>query len=451
MSDPGFDIVRDLHFIGRLGDPETNGVGQTTDLEMVVGVFRRWLHLPDPSPLLAALGAVAANRLDGDPVWLLLVGPPGGGKSELLGPLTTLHDVHPTATLTEAALLSGTPKREKADDAKGGLLREIGDYGILLAKDFGSILNMNRDARAQVLAALREIYDGSWTRHVGTDGGRTLHWSGKVGLIAGCTPTIDRHHAVMGSMGERFCLFRLPDVDGTDHARRALEHAGREAEMRAELAAAVDRLFLRGLPEPRRLEERETAALLSFSTFAVRARSAVERDGYTRDIELIPQSEAPTRLIVVLARLLAGLDSIGTPRDVAWRIVAKVALDSIPAIRLAVLDILAKADKTTTRTVAETLGYPSATARRALEDLMAHGLVRCCKQGEGKADLWTLDPWARQRIDTFPEKSSSTRSGRVIGDSDISGNPAEATTGAELQWREEHNNCLSSKRGWPGR
>ena len=401
-------------------------------LEALIGVFRRWLHLPDAAPLLAVLGAVAANRLEGDPVWLLLVGPPGGGKSELIGSLVGLHDVHPTATLTEASLLSGTPKREKADDAKGGLLRNIGDYGILLCKDFGSVLNMNRDARAQVLAALREVYDGSWTRHVGTDGGRTLHWSGKVGLIAGCTPTIDRHHALMGSMGERFCLFRLLDVDGTEHARRALEHAGREGEMRHDLAAAVDGLFLKGLAEPRPLSDDETAALLSFATFAVKARSAVERDGYTRDIELIPQAEAPTRLIVVLARLLAGLDSIGAPRELAWRIVAKVALDSIPAIRLSVLDVLMGEEETTTTAVAEALGYPSATARRALEDLTAHGLVRCDKQGQGKADVWTLDPWARERIGTFPEKSSNTLSGVKNRTSDISGKVVDPAVSAEL-------------------
>ena len=51
------------------------------------------------------------RRLDGDPVWSLLVGPPGGGKSEAINSVAGLSDVHPTATLTEAALSLGAPWR----------------------------------------------------------------------------------------------------------------------------------------------------------------------------------------------------------------------------------------------------------------------------------------------------------------------------------------------------
>ena len=94
------------------------------------------------------------------------------------------------------------------------------------------MLSMGHDARAATLAALREVYDGSWTRLLGTGGGKVLKWEGKVGLLAGCTPTIDRHHAVMAAMGERFVLYRLPAVDPAKQARAALEHAGREREMR---------------------------------------------------------------------------------------------------------------------------------------------------------------------------------------------------------------------------
>src|SRR5262249_29653092 len=155
-------------------------------------------------------------------VWLMLVGPPGSGKSELLQSLLRLRSTHEAATITEPSLLSGTRDAERTEGAKGGLLKTIGGFGILILKEFTSILSMNRDARAALLAALREIYDGHWTRHVGVDGGRSLTWAGKLGIVAACTETIDRHHEVMSAMGERFALFRLPPTDADAQAERAL-------------------------------------------------------------------------------------------------------------------------------------------------------------------------------------------------------------------------------------
>lgn len=380
-----------------------------------VQTFQRWLHLPDPAPLLAVLGAVAANRLEGDPLWLVLVGPPGGGKSELLSSLTGLPDIHPTSTLTEASLLSGTPKNEHEPDAKGGLLRQISDFGIVLCKDFGSILSMNRDARAAVLAALREVYDGSWTRHVGTGGGRTIGWQGKVGLVAGCTPTIDRHHAVMGSMGERFILFRLPKVERSEQARKALSHSRRESEMRCDLVEAVKGVFTRPLGTPRELSEQEQERLIGLASLVVTCRSAVERDGYSREVELIPESEAPTRLVVVLDMLLAGLDAIGVERSDAWPVVVKAALDSIPAVRRDVMNALQAAkDGLETPQVAAAVGYPTRTAGRALEELQGHGVVLRTIRGEDeqegkRADRWKLAEWARESYEScFPEMSDGS-------------------------------------------
>lgn len=362
-----------------------------------VELFRRWLWLPDPRGLLAAVGTVAANHLDGDPVWLLLVGPPGGGKSEVVQSLAGLPKTHPAATLTEASLLSGTPKRERTSESKGGLLRAVGEFGILLVKDFGSILSMHRDARSSVLAALREIYDGSWTRHLGTDGGKTLTWEGKVGLVGGVTPHIDRHHAVMSSLGERFLLFRLHEEEVEQQTRQALAHAGQEKQMRAELREAVAGLVGAGFTAAPPLSEVEREKLISLAAFAVRARSAVERDGYSREIELIPDAEAPTRLAVVLDRLLAGLSAVGVDRELAWSVIEKAALDCIPALRRQVLGVLHGADEVMkTSAVAALTDYPRPTTHRALEDLTAHRLVvRFPAKKKGDSDKWELTDWAR--------------------------------------------------------
>ena len=60
-------------------------------LTQVLKTFEKWLYLPDDSMLKVLLGAVAANLMPGDPLWLLLVGPTGSGKTELLDPLPEFH------------------------------------------------------------------------------------------------------------------------------------------------------------------------------------------------------------------------------------------------------------------------------------------------------------------------------------------------------------------------
>jgi DNA-binding transcriptional ArsR family regulator len=265
---------------------------------------------------------------------------------------------------------------------------------------------MRHDGRAAVLAALREVYDGAWTRHVGTDGGRTLHWQGKVGLLAGCTPTIDRHHAVMAIMGERFTLFRHRPGERREQALSALSHTGRrEKAMRSELADAVRALFADGFPrQPRELADDETEFLATLASFVATCRSPVERDPYRREIELVPDEEAPTRLAVALERLLAGLDAIGIDRTRALRLVARVGRDSMPALRANLIDGLqdASAPRSTTE-IAETVGYPTSTTRRALEDLTAHGVVVRYPQGEGKADVWRLADEARVSLEALSQ------------------------------------------------
>ena len=370
-------------------------------LEEVVATYQRWLELPDLVPLYAVLGAYAANLLPGDPVWLLLVGGSGNGKTELLSPLAGLPGVKVVSTLSgEAALLSGSSKKETASDATGGLLREMGDRGVIVLKDFTSILSMKSDSRAPLLGALREVYDGSWTRRIGVDGGRLLTWTGQAGLLGGVTASLDRHHAVVAAMGERYVVCRLPEVDAEIVGARALAHAGHEPEMRADLGRVVRGLLGNGLPStsrPRTDQDRERLQRLANLTTA--ARSPVERD-YQGEIDLVLDREGPGRFIKALERLWAGCESVGLSTDDAWKVVERIAFDSIPKLRRLVLDALAKGSTPATLTtteVSDLVAHPSRTTRRALEDLAAHRVVHKLGGGEGKADRWVMAEWAFDR------------------------------------------------------
>jgi hypothetical protein len=378
---------------------EQRPVGPPSTLEETLAVFDKWLALDSHTPVLAALGAVAANYLDGDPVWLGVVAPPSSAKTEIVNSLSRLPHVAASATLTIAGLLSGTPSKQRAKTAKGGLLREIGDFGVLALKDFGSILSMRQDAKTELLAALREIYDGAWTRHIGADGGKTLAWKGKLGLVFGVTPAIDAYHSVIGSLGDRWLLSRMGPVKG--QFARALEHRGASTKtMREELAEAVARLFAGRKQEASEISTTEIEQIDRKIALAVRLRGAVERDRRTRELDAVYGAEGTGRIGLALERLLAGLDALGAPRASALDVVESVALDSVPPQRRQAYEIVNArtlvTEITTTPQLAAEMGLPTVTVRRILEDLAAYGLIAREGKGLGKADEWIKADWEQE-------------------------------------------------------
>ena len=338
----------------------------------VLATFKQWLHLPDSGALEVTLGTYAANRLKGDPVWVFVVGTSSGGKSEIINALWSLPYIHRAATLSPAALLSGTPKKERANSAKGGLLKTIGAFGVLLMKDFTSIMTENRDERAKVFAALREIYDGSWERHLGVDGGSLLRWDGKLGILAGVTQAIDSEHSVMSSLGPRFLFFRLPRTDAELQAKRAIDKNNQVEQMRIELRDVVTAFFgdMDFEAPPFNLTDSQQEWLVALAMFVVVARSAIPRDSHDREVELIPEPEAPARFMRALAQLWAGLNLIGVEPARQKDLIRKVALDCLPPLRRLAIDHLAK-KRAGFSEMLTAAGYPlkCTTFGRVLEDL----------------------------------------------------------------------------------
>ncbi len=398
------------------------------DLQHVKDVYRKWLHIEDDGLIEVVLGTVAANLMDGDPVWLMVIDRSGGGKTEHIQPLAALPFVHLAATVTEPSLLSGTPQREAAKDAKGGLLREVGSFGFLVLKDFTSILSMHHVARTSTIAALREIYDGHWSRRTGSDGGRELEWRGKLAVIGACTEAIDNHHAVIGSMGERFAFYRLPKADERKLARKALAGIGKESMMREELATAVAGLFA-GIEIPASapaLSEADDERLIYLAIYTARCRRDVERDRQTREIEAVYKPEAPTRIAKVFARIFHGMSIIGVPKARIWETLRKMALDSMHKTRCSALTLVADSETPlATATVALALDMPTQTVRRALEELNTHGILT--RDKEGKSDVWAFSEEAKELWEAInsplenivPAKSSNDISKIIIDDLEI--------------------------------
>lgn len=338
--------------------------------------FIAWLGLEyDLDALHVMLAIAVGERLPGDPAWGLLLSGSGFTKTETVQAVGGRHAHIVSSIASEGALLSATSQGERSKDATGGLLREIGAAGTLVIKDVTSILSMDRTARGQVLAALREIYDGRWKRNVGTDGGRSLEWSGRIVILGAVTTAWDRAHEVIASMGDRFLLVRMDSTKGRIAAgRKAISNTGSEETMRAELAAAAAGVLAGADLDAAGPDDHETDRILRAADVVTRARTAVDLD-YRGNVVDSHAPEAPTRFAKQLAQVFRGAVAIGLSRDDALALAIRCARDSMPPLRLEILEDVAAHEWTRTSDVMKRLQKPRATVDRQLQALHLLELV----------------------------------------------------------------------------
>ncbi|MFH0300997.1 ArsR family transcriptional regulator [Bradyrhizobium sp. 31Argb] len=362
-------------------------------LDEVHDTFRRWLGDDyDIETLDAVLATAACEQLPGDPPWLLVIAGSGNAKTETVQSLSAIG-AHTVSTISsDGALLSASPQKQKAKTATGGLLRKIGRRGILVIKDFTSILSTSREIRGAILAALREIHDGRWVRNVGTDGGQTLEWEGRIVVVGACTTAWDQAHSVVASMGDRFVVIRPNSRKGRiNGGLQAMRNTGSEVAMREDLADAVAGL-MNGIDasQPYELTDKDETTIVEAAELVTLARTGVEVD-YRGDVIDAHDPEAPTRLAKQLTQVLRGAMAIGMTHDDAMRLVKRCAKDSMPQLRLLVLNDVAKHPSSPVIEIRRRLQKPRTTIDRTLQALHILGLLVCEEKEvmRGNQTVWT--------------------------------------------------------------
>lgn len=339
-------------------------------------------HQPDIEAARALYSAYAAHRLVGAPVWPMIVAPPGSLKTEMLNALDGEKDVHLIDQITPNTFISGQiekPGSQSQDPP--GLLHRIGKDGVIIFSDFSTVLAMPTDRRAGILADMRRIYDGSLRKEFGTAAGKpkAREWKGRITFLVAATPDVDRHYSIFQSLGERFVMVRCSRPNGTAAALSAIRQD--PVKSRSQLRNAVRNLFT-GLPSVDPYLTNPIADKLSaLAEFIVCARTHVPRDGHKKEIRYIPEPEAPTRLAQQLAQLSKGsalLDYRDTVAASDYKIVRRVAMDCIPAVRRRILEFLMSGDES------KLVDLPRTTRSYAEAELEALGLI--CNRGNS-ADL----------------------------------------------------------------
>ncbi|KKR66845.1 MAG: hypothetical protein UU08_C0032G0007, partial [Candidatus Uhrbacteria bacterium GW2011_GWE2_40_58] len=373
---------------------------------------KKWLLLKDEGILRILVATIIANKLKGDPVWLLIVCASGGSKTELLRGLNKIPNIYNLSDLTPQTFLSG----QKGED--GSLLNHIDPNNtIMVMKDFTTVLTMHRDKRQEILGQLREIYDGYIKKAFGT--GKVKDWTGKMGFIAGVTTVIDRFQTIHQVLGERFIQYHLVHDDALTLARRSMSNTGDEAQMREEIQDAFAD-YIAGVKVPDTNPDVSGTVkekIVHLATLCARARSGIFREGYSREIEFVPDPELPTRFTKELAKIASALNLIDVSmQEENYQLVFKIGLDSIPQMRRAIVKKMRLDEEYEASKISAMVGYPLTPTRRALEELEALGLTKRRRDGNGLCDWWSFSDMAIELLENALPEAEKCRK-RTVPDS----------------------------------
>lgn len=351
--------------------------------------LEHWYFQPDLQSLLITLSVGVSHFVpDTDPVWLFVMGPSGGGKSKVnIHSASALPKTHSVSDLTENSILSGYHVNVKKKTASIGLLVDVGPSGIVLMKDFTTILSKRDDERKKIIAAFREIHDGHYHRVLGNVG--RIGWSGKVTIIAATTQSLEGCWAVLRDMGERFIQVRTLRVDGVEVAKKAAEQIGKEK-------AITDKTF-------RLAKQFVDFASLDFNSngfkwteqfseikylaeYVAHCRASTHHVNNREEAIKVGETEAPSRLMkafgqIAHAHAMLFRRSIG---DEEMSAVRRVALDSIQTPRARILSLIPDDADISRPDVARLTGLANSTVGWVASELLALGVIKVDSQYEDR-------------------------------------------------------------------
>lgn len=167
-------------------------------------------------------------------------------------------------------------------------------------------------AGSKVLAALREVHDGRFSRH---NDGRRVSWEGRVSVLAAVTEAIDE--LGMGPFGERFLSYRIPHLsaDGDLAAGRFALRGSRASRSEVRELATEFLSRIRIPEEVPDLSYGDIGILALLGTFVTPTRSAVMWDSRHDGVADVPQPERSPRLLRGLGQLLRAFRGNGRKRD----------------------------------------------------------------------------------------------------------------------------------------
>lgn len=373
-------------------------------LQEVHNIFKKWLFLMSNDPIDVMLSTVVSNKLEGDPLWLFLVSPPGGAKTEILSALSASPDIYFTSSLTPHALISGASWTSGSDPS---LIPKLNGK-ILVIKDFTSIISKRDTEKEEIFGILRDAYDGKCSKIFGN--GIRRNYESRFTILSAVTPAIYELSTHNHSLGERFLKYtmgaNLRHLSEEEIVFKAINNLNRETMMRKEMAD-VTRGFLYHVLKNLSpgnipiIPEQIKNQLVSLAMFCARMRGTVHRDQYRPDmVSSKPSAEVGSRLGKQLAKFCISYAIINSKKEVTemeYNVCKKIALDTISQRNEDILSSIFNElrgnlhNSIKTRQLSFLTKYPHSTIARVLADMQMLGIVD--RVGKANAYEWRISEY----------------------------------------------------------
>lgn len=351
----------------------------------------KWLKYEDEDIIDVVLSAAVMYDREEGPIWIIIVGPPACGKTELIRSIRNYKDTVFMESITSRTLFSGTIGK------KGIMERMVSPRMLMINKDFGSIMAKGSTERGMILQQLRGLFDEEYFDETGS-AKAGIAWEGRINFISAATQDIESkaQQAAIADLGERFLYFKMrPESEEAIRAKamRRMTGGTSSAPMRKAVTDAM--LGVLKACESRSIESITiphdiSSWMVELCMVAVRLRTRVKRDGYRWDnIEFKPNPEGVMRMLKSIKGMLLGLSLVRnkTVTDLAdYGVAARMVLDSVPTNRKTCLKVMHFSQKwMTIREMVDATGLTDHTIRITMDDLCVVGLAERKKEkGESR-------------------------------------------------------------------
>ena len=347
------------------------------NLQQLHSVYGSLLHIEDTDRIDVILSVVLSNKMDGIPLWMIIVGASGDMKSVQLNSLVG-DDIFILHNLTSKTLVNGYKDKKEHPDLAPKLNNKV-----VIIPDMAQILKLPPSEKGQIWGQLRDLYDGyaGKSSGMGTD---TKYSDLKITLLAGSTPAIDGQILVHQDLGTRELIYRTRGNQNKGLLMdKCFQNENVEDEIKKRLREVTTE-FLKGREINREAVDKEKLEKIKkIAIYITYMRATAEFDNYTHELRNWVYPEEPSRIAKQLKRLYVCLKSLDENYDEfdAFEILWHVARSSAFPIRVRLFDYLLKeTDERSTSGFSELLKIGKATAKRELSVLHNMGLVSCRKE-----------------------------------------------------------------------